>query len=259
MEKFHQIATEQYIPISHDKSFLFDLFDKISNFLAFNLNSEKNFRNILAKPVKNNYDIDFYSVYPNLINIETVDNKNSILIEYWDLLNLISEKIASLKASKDENNKEWANILSLVFNDKNNIIFSNGTNYCIVWGWEFENKNNYKPIIDNNPKVEEQNSIKAGTDGIPVSETETETESIEVDNVSDVTSEKDNEKKIDDPNRPNDDDSEEKDPEVVAEIEIQEPNSFLEFLKWFASNYWWLLLVLTTLIIIVFFVKSLKY
>ena len=258
MEKFHQIATEQYIPISHDKSFLFDLFDKISNFLAFNLNSEKNFRNILAKPVKNNYDIDFYSVYPNLINIETVDNKNSILIEYWDLLNLISEKIDSLKASKDENNKEWANILSLVFNDKNNIIFSNGTNFCIVWGWEFENKNNYKPIIDKNPKVEDQNSIKADPNGIPVSETITEP--IEVDNVPDVTSEEDKiEKEVEDTFSPNDDDSDEIDSEVVAEIETQEPNSFLEFLKWFASNYWWLLLVLTTLIIIVFFVKSLKY
>lgn len=256
MEKFHQIATEQYIPISHDKSFLFDLFDKISNFLAFNLNSEKNFRNILAKPVKNNYHIDFYSAYPNLINIETVENKNTILIEYWDLLNLISEKIDSLKASKDENNKEWANILSLVFNDKNNIIFSNGTNFCIVWGWEFENKNNYKPIIDNNPRVEEQNSIKADPNGIPVSEPITE--SIEVDNETDVPSEVFNEKEIDDTKSPIDE-PEEIEPEVVAEIETQEPNSFLEFLKWFASNYWWLLLLLTTLIIIVFFIKSLKY
>lgn len=256
MEKFHQIATEQYIPISHDKSFLFDLFDKISNFLPFNLNSEKNFRNILAKPVKNNYHIDFYSAYPNLINIETVENKNTILIEYWDLLNLISEKIDSLKASKDENNKEWANILSLVFNDKNNIIFSNGTNFCIVWGWEFENKNNYKPIIDNNPRVEEQNSIKADPNGIPVSEPITE--SIEVDNETDVPSEVFNEKEIDDTKSPIDE-PEEIEPEVVAEIETQEPNSFLEFLKWFASNYWWLLLLLTTLIIIVFFIKSLKY
>ncbi|WP_329806332.1 hypothetical protein [Flavobacterium facile] len=256
MEKFHQIATEQYIPISHDKSFLFDLFDKIASFIAKDLSSEKNYRNVLAKPVKNNFEIDFYSVFPNLVSIDSTENKNSILHEYWNLMQLINDKIATLSTSKDENNIYWANLLALVFNKKNNLIFSNGTNFCIVWGWEFENNNNYKPIFDNNPKVEEQNSIKADPNGIPVSEPIKEP--IEVDNVSDVTSEEDNEKEIDDPKSPIDK-PEEIEPEVVAEIETQEPNSFLEFLKWFASNYWWLLLVLTTLIIIVFFVKSLKY
>ena len=75
MHKFHQIPTEKYTPLSHDKAYLFNLYDKISNFLAFNLDSNKNHKNKIAKPVRNNLETDFYSLYPNLVPVEFYFNR----------------------------------------------------------------------------------------------------------------------------------------------------------------------------------------
>ena len=44
----------------------------------------------------------------------------------------------------------------------------------------------------------------------------------------------------------------------IEEI-FEEKYSFLEFLKWFASNYWGFLLILAALIILTFLFKSIKY
>ena len=74
MNKFHQIPTDSFAPISHDNSYLFNHYDKVANFLAFNL--EKNYKNILAKPVQNGYSFDWFSNFENLKNINQKLNLN---------------------------------------------------------------------------------------------------------------------------------------------------------------------------------------
>ena len=235
MNKFHQIPTDSFVPISHDNSYLFNHYDKVANFLAFNL--EKNYKNILAKPVQNGYAFDWFSNYDNLKNINELPKSASEteLLKYWEFIDVIQHKISQLSDSNDENNTNWAELLSKVFDHQNNFIFSNGTNLSIVWGWKFDNIQNYKP------------NFAAKID--PIYQIEEPIESQPTPIPQDVLEEEFIEEPVED---------EEIQPDNLDE-EIKEKTSFLEFLKWFASTYWWLLWVLTALIAFVFFIKSFAF
>jgi hypothetical protein len=234
MNKFHQIPTDTFVPISHDNSYLFNHYDKVANFLAFNL--EKNYKNILAKPVQNGYAFDWFSNYENLKNINEKPKSESEteLLKYWEFIDIINLKISQLANSNDDNNKNWAELLGKVFDHQNNFIFSNGTDLCIVWGWKFDNNKNYKP------------NFAAKTNPIaPIAET---LESQPIPTPQNVLEEKYVEEPFEEEIRQDN-----------LEEEIIEETSFLEFLKWFASTYWWLLWLLTALIALVFFIKSFAF
>ena len=236
MNKFHQIPTDKFVPISHDKSYLFNHYDKVANFLAFNL--EKNYKNILAKPVQNGYMFDWFSVHENLKNInEKESNETEIgLSKYWEFIDIINAKILKLSNSNDEDNKNWANLLTKVFNKQDNFLFSNGNDICIVWGWKFDNNENYKPNF-----VAKSNPISPIEESFESQPTPILQNFLEEENVEELVEE------------------EEEILQDNLEEEITEKPSFLKFLKWFASNYWWLLLIVIGLILITFFVKSIIY
>jgi len=243
MNKFHQIPTDTFVPESHDNSYLFNHYDKVANFLAFNL--EKNYKNILAKPIQNGYMFDWFSVYENLVNInENSKEQTEIeLIKYWEFIEVIKAKINQLSFSSDENNKNWANLLTKVFNHKDNFIFPNGKDICIVWGWKFDNTKNYKPNIISDPNKKEKIQINDPIDNSDSIITEDSPENPEIQEfIEEINT------------------FEEIVVEDVLETEKEkEESSFLKFLKWFASNYWWLLLVLAALIILVFLNKTIIY
>jgi hypothetical protein len=235
MNKFHQIPTDTFVPISHDNSYLFNHYDKVANFLAFNL--EKNYKNILAKPVQNGYAFDWFSNYENLKNInEQPKTESEIeLLKYWEFIDIINLKISQLSDSNDDNNKNWAELLSKVFDHQNNFIFSNGTDLCIVWGWKFDNNQNYKPNFVPKTNTISPTEETFETQPAPIQQNVLEEEYVE-EPVEDEEIQQDN-----------------------LEEEIIEETSFLEFLKWFASKYWWLLWLLTALIAFVFFIKSFAF
>lgn len=260
MNKFHQIPTDQYVPISHDNSYLFNHYDKVANFLAFNL--ERNFKNILAKPVQNGYNFDWFSPYENLTNSNSKDKEasESSLITYWEFIDVINKKIDQLRNLSDENSKNWAELLTKVFNQQDNIIFSNGTNISIVWGWKFDNNQIYKPNLTSKQNLKPELNQD-------ILDTEEVEENNEI-NYNDNSGIEDNNEINEIPEFEPEDEvvedevvEEELVEEEMDEVEtpIIEKRSFLEFLKWFASNYWWLLLILITLILIIFFVKSIIY
>lgn len=235
MYKFHQIPTDKFIPVSHENSYLFNHYDKVANFLAFNL--DKNYKNILAKPVQNGFMFDWFSTYNNLSNINDKSREESEneLVKYWEFIDVINLKISQLSDSNDDNNKNWAELLSKVFDHQNNFIFSNGTDLCIVWGWKFDNNQNYKPNFA--PKTNPISPIEETfvNQQAPIPQNVLEEEYVE-EPVEDEEIQQDN-----------------------LEEEIIEETSFLEFLKWFASTYWWLLWLLTALIAFVFFIKSFAF
>lgn len=239
MNKFHQIPTDTFVPISHDNSYLFTHYERIANFLAFNL--EKNYKNILAKPVQNGYMFDWFSVYENLVNNnqKSKEESENELVKYWEFMEVINTKISQLLHSNDENNKNWANLLTKVFNQKDNFIFSNGNNICIVWGWKFNNNEIYKPNL-----TKRENIIAPG---IQPSENHQAT-NIESEEQEPVLE-----------GNPEDDSFSNDQVEEIIEVEIIKDSSFLEFLKWFASNYWWLLWLLTSLIALVFLIKTFAF
>jgi hypothetical protein len=228
MFKFHQISTQDFEPISHDKRYLFDLYDKIINLLNLNLGGQAGF--VLAKPFRNGHFIEWYSNYPDLKNVVTLDEsgKAQVYRLYWDYRENVNKLIAKLKNTKDADNNNWALIFEKVFNETDNIIFYNGSNFVIVWGWKFFNHSIYKPqIID---PLMDQNPIIAPSvptnNPSPTSEVE---ESIPVNPIV----------------------AEEPIPSAEAPpVPVLPRDSFIEFLRWFASNYWWLLLLLLAIIIL---------
>ena len=247
MQKFHQISTDQYVPLSHDNSYLFNHYEKVHNFIKLKIDSQ--YKNILAKPIKHNYEVEWFSPFPNLI--ETTDNQQLALHQYWDFQDKLSKQLDVLSINKDEDTKNWISLLKTVFNPENNIIFNNDSNISIVWGWKFENNNIQKPLLADPSKLTNPVFIEP-----PIT-----IEQVEGKINDDVNGDLIIEPEPELINDENDDSIFKEDfQEVENEIEkIEEKGGFLEFLKEFAGKYWWLLVVLLSLIVLVYFIKTINY
>lgn len=241
MRLFHSTPTDLYLPLSHDNAYLFVHYDKIINFLSFSV--DKKYRHILAKPVKNNYQIDWYSPYEGLVWNSSADQSNSNQI-YWEFYVALEAKINELAVRQDDNTKDWIALLKKVFNPADNVLYSNGKDISIIWGWKFENNTIVKPDISSTLKGGASQDDHFIDKTIPTTPSPKEGKSNQ---------------KID------------KEEEVIEglppdyEEDIEEPKedeqnygSFIEFLKNFASRYWWFLLLLLLLICLTFFIKSLS-
>jgi hypothetical protein len=230
MIKFHQIPTENYKPLSFENSYLFNHYDKISNFIALQMGPT--YKSMIAKPIINEFNIEWYSKYNNL---SIIDTKNKIkqydnsLHKYWKFIDILNEKINYLTSSSDQNEANWAHLLKTVFNPEDNILFSNGEECCIIWGWKFENKELYRPNLG---------SISTTLDEPFLNEIEKKDS--DNDDAIQLSS------KI----------------EEVKQIPIKlknEKTTFLEFLKWFSYNYWWTLIILMSMSILILLIKILYY
>jgi hypothetical protein len=248
MNNFHQIPTDKFIPVSHDNSYLFNHYDKVANFLAFNL--EHNYKSILAKPIQNGYSIDWFSNYTGLKSIKEFDKSSSekALSEYWNIVGIVNAKIYQLENSNDENNRNWAGLLKKVFSHQDNFIFYNGINISIIWGWKFENLENYKPkFLINSQESDSDPESFSDNSAAPIHEIEEE-ESFEKP-----------EEEIAEQEESYLTEEEEIIEEVIPEDEMYEDRGrFLDFLKWFASKFWWSLGLLALLIIIIFFIRTIN-
>lgn len=245
MHKFHQIPTDTFKPISYENSYLFNHYDKVANFLAFNL--DKNYKNILAKPVQNGYMIDWFSNYENLININKKNKNDSDaeLVKYWEFIDIINSKINLLSLSNEENDKNWANLLNKVFNHNDNFIFSNSKDISIVWGWKFDNNENYKPNISKTTNT----LLKPVKDVVDFNEDTIINDFTKNSNVASKEGSNEISKNIDEV-------IEESPIHQKKEDSINEKPKFKKFLQWFASKFWWLLWFLLSIIIIFLMLKS---
>lgn len=246
MQKFHQISTDQYVPLSHDNSYLFNHYEKVHNFIKLKIDSQ--YKNILAKPIKHNYEVEWFSPFPDLR--ETTENQQLALHQYWDFQDKLSKQLDVLSNNKDEDKKNWISLLKTVFNPENNIIFNNDSDISIIWGWKFENNNIPKPLLADSTNL----SNKVFNEPIII---EPDGDIISEDDNGDLI----NKPKLESINEENEDSIFKEDfQDVENEIEkIEEKGGFLEFLKEFAGKYWWLLVVLLSLIVIVYFIKTINY
>ena len=248
MQKFHQISTDQYVPLSHDNSYLFNHYEKVHNFIKLKIDSQ--YKNILAKPIKHNYEVEWFSPFPDLR--ETTENQQLALHHYWDFQDKLSKQLDVLSNNKDEDKNNWISLLKTVFNPENNIIFNNDSDISIIWGWKFENNNIPKPLLAdstnlsnqfiNEPSITEPDEDKNNADDngrgiINVPEPEPKIEEEKEEFIFEDNFQKDNH-------------------EIEEE---EEKGGFLEFLKEFAGKYWWLLVVLLSLIVLVYFIKTINY
>ncbi len=260
MYKFHQIPTNEYVPISHEKAYLFISYEKVLNFLAYNL--DKNSSEILAKPIQTSTAVDWYSSRSSLKQIELLDadQKEEALAQYWNFIDRINLLITSkLKNSKDPNKLDWASILEKIFDSQNNIIFSNGTDIAIIWGWQFFNNNNYKPstnsvlssgIADPNQNNQSGNGNSTSTN----SSTFTEERTTEKTTFEEETLNEEEPIEPETVEHLNFDEEPYQKPELV-----EKQSSFMRFLKWFASNFWWLLLILLLIILLLLLMRNCEH
>ncbi|GGH20427.1 hypothetical protein FAZ19_09870 [Sphingobacterium alkalisoli] len=254
MNHFYSIPTDSFVPLSHDNAYLFNHYDKLANFLSLHL--DKKYRHMLAKPIKSNFDIHWYSPYDELLSIESSAVKENAQRAYWDFYTALESKILELGRQDNDNTRDWVSLLKKVFNPENNLLFTNGSDISIIWGWKFENNQIGRPDLLQNgtaedEKLSELNEFEANSDR-------------ENDRIS--VKPKEN-TPADEPAVPIEDDfwSDRVEPppmdlpaEEVDNLYVKPPlnHSFLAFLKYFAGRYWWLLIILLVLIAFVFMYKS---
>ena len=252
MNLFYQISTDQYVPLSHDNSYLFAHYDRVHNFIKSRLGG--NFKNILAKPIKRNYDVEWFSVFDNL-QLENAVSRQFALQEYWTFRALLDKELEALSVNPDSDAKNWIELLRKVFNQEDNLIFTDGKDISIIWGWKFENNNNHRPVLQEPIKP-----IEATIEGIvnePL-EVAVEAENPTIADDINVPEEPIEEKK------PIEEEKEELEEEIFIFpneeeeeiVEEEESRGFLEFLKEFASKYWWLLIILLALIAFTYLIKT---
>ena len=58
MHKFYTLSTDSFVPISHDNKHLFNTYELVNNFIRTRIATA--YRNILAKPILHNYEVDCY-------------------------------------------------------------------------------------------------------------------------------------------------------------------------------------------------------
>lgn len=148
-------TTENIEAISYGDSYLYQQYEKIRMFLTLNYSGK--YKDILAKPVllKGENKIDWYGEFDaplsKLYDL-SLETQTAFKIQYWDTLHILHEDVEKLQKSTNKQSREWGTMLKEVFNDDNNIILSDGTNWCLLWGWRFRTReDNYLPPEFLNP------------------------------------------------------------------------------------------------------------
>lgn len=242
MKKFYSLSTDSFIPISHDNKHLFNTYELVNNFVRTRISGA--YKNILAKPILQNYTVDWYSPYNNLQ--ETIDVQTQR--KYFAFKDELQNHINSLSQSADANDRNWAGLLAKVFHQQDNKLFSNSNDLCIVWGWAFKNDQIKRPNI-----IEEEAEITPTAEILPTDPTPIPQEPI--------TPIAEEPTPMEEP-LPEEEEIIEEEPLPIEPEPITTPTpkkSFLEFLKEFAAIYGWLLVLLLVLICLTFFYKSLIY
>ena len=269
MNQFYTLSTDEFVPISYDNKRLFNIYELVNNFIRTRISAT--YKYILAKPILQNHEVGWYSPYEGLSKTEDIDARR----KYFAFKDELQQHIDNLARSTDSNAHYWIGLLEKVFEQKNNILFSDGQHICVVWGWEFNNYQIQRPDVKDIDKQEEvtQESLSSvppitgpfasmKEDPSQVPELSQEEPILPEEDKKDEEEEEDKEgeKPFKDPQE----EFSEIPPILYIEEEEQEvfrPNnkSFWEFLKEFATDYWWLLVILLGAIGLVFFVKSLIY
>ena len=88
MNKFHQISTDKFKPLSYDNTYLFNHYDKVLNFIKARIGHK--YGHILAKPVQRGYEIEWFSPFNGLHDVSEKNNK-AALLQYFEFQDLMIE------------------------------------------------------------------------------------------------------------------------------------------------------------------------
>lgn len=229
MEKFCRFKKNDYNPVSYDSNYLFSKYDDIVSYIS-ELNKDLKF--ILAKPIVSDFHIDWHSKYSNLTEVKSGSNDITI---YQNKIKPVLSKANELVNNKNQEDRDWGKLLLTVFDLNNNIIFSNGSDISIVWGWKFEK---YR-IEDDEIIVEDDNVSKIE-------------EIVQPPIFEEPFEEKKQEENIFEEEAPI---PTIEDKIFIIKEEIESTNYFQKF----ATKFYWLIPLLIITALTIFFIKSLIY
>lgn len=148
MKLGYTIDTNSFEPISFGSNYLYNQYDRVNSFIVSYFGDE--YKNLLAKPILTTGAVQWYShIESPLSRLSDLapDTQNLIKAEYWEVKGKLDTKISSLVIAADKEKQSWGKLLLEVFSDENNIVLSDGKDWCLLWGWKFRNKaeNYYAP------------------------------------------------------------------------------------------------------------------
>ena len=158
MTSFYNISTTDFQPISFKNIYLYTEYKKIKNFLVSN--NKQELLKVLAIPSYNNNNIDWSANTKYKINKlaqYSENQQNKILLQYNEFLDSYKSFVDNLRSSKNQDNKNWGELLFSLIEGTANELFSDGENIFITWGWRLLDENSKKliPIYSPPPSIGE--------------------------------------------------------------------------------------------------------
>jgi hypothetical protein len=157
MTSFYNISTTDFQPISFKNIYLYTEYKKIKNFLVSN--NKQELLKVLAIPsYNNNNNIDWSANTKYRINKlaqYSENQQNKILLQYNEFLDSYKSFVDNLRSSKNQDNKNWGELLFSLIEGTANELFSDGENIFITWGWRLLDENSKKliPVYSPPPSI----------------------------------------------------------------------------------------------------------
>ena len=158
MIRFYNISTTEFRPISFENVYLYAEYNKIKNFLISN--NQQELLKVLAVPSYKKNNIEWSAISNN--EIKKLDEysktqQDKILSQYNEFLNSYNSFINNLRSSKNQDNKNWGELLFSLIEGTANELFFDGENLFITWGWRLLDENSKKliPVYSPPPSVVE--------------------------------------------------------------------------------------------------------
>jgi hypothetical protein len=162
MTRFYNISTTEFRPISFENVYLYGEYKKIKNFLISN--NQQELLKVLAIPSYKNNNIEWSANTNNEIrklDEYSKNQKNKILSQYNEFLNSYNRFVNNLKSSKNQDNKNWGELLFSLIEGTANELFFDGENIFITWGWRLLDENSKKliPVYSPPPPIVEDATL----------------------------------------------------------------------------------------------------
>ena len=269
MKKIFTLQGDKYVPVSSGKNYVFRQYDSIHSFLKRNF--KKDVSSILCKPIQSGESVVFYT--DKIGDFRSIDEflpdqKQQILVQYNACVHTIHAKCKQYELSDDADYANWADMLKVVFDHDSNMLFSDGKQIVVVWGWKFRLKSiNYLTFeVFSGALADEEMPDETVADTL--------NESVQVDSIpsdalnSDTEDTEDNEDYADKVEPTEDSIIDTQTIDGPDEIVSPPPNpvitptvipqknwffSFLDAIERFAKRFWWLILILLVLLLLFIF------
>jgi subtilisin family serine protease len=285
MKPFYSFNTTDYTPTSYKSKYLTEYYNQARSLLRLQF-PDKSIQDILSEEKRIGNIVQWQtSISGEFKRIAEFDeDTQSFLFNKFCFLRdqIITHFETKSKQKGGENASEWKLIFEEIFNPTNIIIFSNGDDITIIWGWSLLNNENYLPFLNYSKKVSSESAIQdtsptesiseiTGNSHEDISENEIPVEGgVETENVVEDAPELEENPPIflnidDDQNKTESDTPiKTEEPEPTKEKPIQEEEkkpasnwffALLNWFEWFFKKFWWLILILLLILLLLLFKK----